>query len=298
MGKARYTDNWADDVREQMDSMLSALEKEGANKEKIEKYRKGYLREIKSAEAHEKEKQAQIAAFLKIIRKENCPIAAQKLRQIFYSTKTEGGTWKLPIMSFFASMSMQVLESKHITKTYSGDPDYKRFHKKITGLRDSLRDICQYMNDPDIRKYYEAKAYNDDEVSAHVILKSDKDFFRQVQRRGIELDCFLYSDKKPGRPSLKEFYNFVYQLARTYEEISGQKFTVLRHRESTGKNAGEYVPITPGHEFIYEAVRWTHEEFKDTDKGSDLRYTDKNIYNACEQAQKKLKNGGNKEKSA
>ncbi|HOO49700.1 MAG TPA: hypothetical protein PLK94_00275 [Alphaproteobacteria bacterium] len=293
MDKVRYMDCWVDDLREQMGRVMSTLEKEGASKEEIKKYKKGFLQEIKNAEKHKKKQQAQVTAFLKIIGKENCPKSAQKLRQIFYSTRTDEGYWTLPVLPFWGIKAMEAIGGQYIRKANSDNPDYKKFHKKITGLRDALRDICQYMKDPDIQKYYEVRAYNDKEVQAHITLKSDEEFFEQVRGRGMQLDMFLFEGKKLGRPSLKEFYNFVYQLARRYEEISEQKFTVLRHRESDGKNAGEYVPITPGHEFIYEAVRWICEEFKDTDGLPDLRYTDKNIYNACEQAQKRLKDDKN-----
>lgn len=226
---------------------------------------------------------------MEILGKENCPLAEKKLKQALFGDCEEGEI-ELSDARMSAQEVAQAINNKYIEKTYSEHPDYKRLYKKMEALRNALGDVYQYMNDPEVRDYFKSKDYEDEDILNNIIIKPGNDFLEKVNWCYMKLSTSLrFPKKKRGRPSIGEFKKFVYFLAELYEDISGKKFTIQRNREETGKNEGKYLPVTPGHKFVWEVVTWMHDSLVDRGIEYSFRYTDKNIYNACENAQKKLK---------
>ena len=102
---------------------------------------------------------------------------------------------------------------------------------------------------------------------------------------GLKIQQLLDNSKQPkGRPSLKDLYNYVFQLALLYKELSCKPFTLDKY---LNKETKEYAELTPGHEFVSRIISSLNSEIKS--KGCNYRYSSANIYNACLEAQKRLK---------
>ncbi len=80
-----------------------------------------------------------------------------------------------------------------------------------------------------------------------------------------------------GRPSLFSYYEFMLMNAKLYEQVSGNNFKVLRH-----KNEDFYEPITEGHLFLDRVNKILNHNRK-------YKYSSANLINACEKAVKRLK---------
>lgn len=235
----------------------------------------------------EKERQKQIKIFAKILGKNKCLLTHEKLEKTFYTIRKPGRTSVVPIMPGLAAFAFRALKNKQIKKVSKSKED-KIFDKKIQSLKSSLSKIVTLMSDSEIEAFYRYYARRDHEIPEKVIMDSYFNFQRNVMRESARLGVYLYEEKNPGRPSFPEFYDFVFKLVQTYEVISGNKFTVFRHKETSGKNKGKYIAVTDGHRFVCAGVEWMYKMF-DENKTIKKRYTDKNIYNACEAAQKHLK---------
>jgi hypothetical protein len=233
----------------------------------------------------EKERQRQIKIFAEILGKDNCTLTHEKLEKTFYTIRKPGRTSVVPLMPGLAAFAFRALKNKQIREL----PKDKIFEKKIHSLKSSLSKILTLMSDSDIEAFYRFYARRDHEVSEKVIMDSYYNFQKNVMRESARLGIYLYEEKNPGRPSLFEFYDFVFKLAQTYEDISGNKFTFFRHKETSGKNRGQYVAVTDGHRFVNAGIEWMYKMF-DENNAIAKKYTDKNICNACEAAQKHLKN--------
>jgi hypothetical protein len=234
-----------------------------------------------------------IETLLSILGKEDCSKTSARIRQAFgLEIEKEKASSKLETFSIVqmkAVKSAQYLISQANKNQASSNAAYKSFSKKIHGMKDALQKALKYANDPEIIKFLQHRAHRDEEVSPSVILASYEKLFGSMAKMGIELEMFLDDPNNAvGRPSLTEFYSYVYEVIRLYEELAKTKFTLLRHKESGDKNAGKYLPITQGHKFIYHAAQYANDLAKELN-GTVEGYTDNNIYNACEAAQLRLK---------
>jgi hypothetical protein len=84
-----------------------------------------------------------------------------------------------------------------------------------------------------------------------------------------------------GRPSLEQYYCYIESMAKLYEEISEQRFSLLRQKDSQGL----YLSVTDGHRFAELATELIHGRLETSQKG----FTDKNLLNACERAVKNMR---------
>lgn len=93
--------------------------------------------------------------------------------------------------------------------------------------------------------------------------------------------------KRPrGKPSLNNFYKFVYHIAKIYEELSSEHFTVQNHKDSKKG----YLPMTSGMDFVWTSIEWLHREAKAV-LDIEAQFSDQNIANACDKARTKIRKG-------
>lgn len=178
--------------------------------------------------------------------------------------------------------------------------NHVKFLKKITAFRDSLKESVKLMKDPAVAKLLKHKAnehakdqkilqrYHQMLNVRHVEHDAAKNYL-ETYHRMLELHeemsrAVLSNSHKmnKGRPSLETLYKYVYELAVLYKDLSKENFSIFRHKGEKG----EYEPVTDGHKFIYIAIQLLNNGA--LDEGYNETYTDKNIYNACENAQKRL----------
>lgn len=288
MAKSRAP-SYADELKAQMRFDLLKLTGDGASEKEIKECRRGYRSIIRQEVAAKKKESAQVKVFQEILNKKGCAATEQKIRQAFFTARSVNKTWCSAVLSMKAVWAMEALKVRQRRKRLSKNTNYQKSHRKLLKLRSSLLNVFQLMNDDDIYYFYITRACKDNEVSPEVILSTDLEFLKQVARRGFDLDLILNKEKTRGRPSYAELYSYVYQVVQLYEDITGLEFTLDKYKPIDGAERGQYLPITPGHRFVCEAVRWMHEEFSDAGINPKPEYTSANIYNACEHARKKLR---------
>lgn len=190
---------------------------------------------------------------------------------------------KFDVIYCIRNDALEFLRKKPKKTKDAKNPDFIEFHNKIESFRDSLQKSCLLMQDPIVKDFLLHQASKDPEISSNVIVEKYSDTYDKIRSLGIEMEIFLKSNRAAGKPSLRALYAYVYELAYLYESISGKKLSVLRYKD----DQGEYIAVSPGHEFVNKAIQFMNEEAKSNNFAS--LYTDKNIYNACEEAQKRLK---------
>lgn len=280
---------YSDELKERMRFDLLKLKGDGASEEEIKKCKRGYRSIIREEVAAEKKEKTQVRVFQEVLNKRRCATTERKIRQIFFTVRSINKTCIPAVLPMKAVWAMEALKARHRTKQLSKNTNYQKSHRKLLKLRGSLLNVFQLMNDDDIYNFYITRAYKDNEVSPEAILSTDLEFVRQVARRGFDLDMIIYKEKRRGRPSYTELYSYVYHLAQIYEDLTGLEFTLDKYRPTSGPERGQYLPITPGHRFVCEAVRWMHEEFSDPNIKPRPEYTSANVYNACDNARKQLR---------
>lgn len=77
-----------------------------------------------------------------------------------------------------------------------------------------------------------------------------------------------------GRPPNSEYKQFISRNIELYESLSKKLFTLFRHKS----HDGSYAPVTEGHGFAWAATQLLNQRL------DSKPYTDKNIYNACEES--------------
>lgn len=277
-----------------MKESLLRLKKEGASEEKIKKTEREFLSLIKARKTYEKEEEKQIRSFLKVLKKDTCKITEKKLRDIFFLPIGTAKTVSVPWINMRASKAIKSLEEANLEKMYTKSKTQKRQEKSLQKLRKALIDVAKLMKDPNVWEFYELHASQNHEVSRQTVINELIQFDRMTKRRILELNICLEKRKSTGRPSLQAFYDFVYDIAKIYEDLSGLHFKVDKQKGSIGDDAGKYLAVTEGHQFVCEAVKWLHKEFSDPaltiyPEYIKPEYSDKNIFNACEYARKKLR---------
>jgi hypothetical protein len=175
------------------------------------------------------------------------------------------------------------LRKEHIKSLSKDSFDYDKHSKKLNDFRKSLITSQELMRDKIIKDFLIGKANRNPEIDPLIIIKSYSKIYEGIRSLALEMELSLDSLKQKGRTSLKALHDYVYELASLYQKLSSKKFTVFRNIDGASCK-----PVSPGHDFVYEAIQLMNEESKND--GYEKSYTDKNIYNACEKAQKSLKN--------
>jgi hypothetical protein len=244
-----------------------------------------------SANSHSPEQH--LKNLLRILNKENCCQTQQKLREVFGWGEQEAiidGITMLSISYTKLSISLydnlNYLQNQEAKKASLQTNDYDRWMKKIKKFSTHLQQTIEHAKDPDLLKILVA---HNEEVSSDTIIKDINCTLHGVERINRSLSLLLREEEKSkGRPPLTELYEYIYEIASLYKNISGEPFTILRIKNTNEKGQKEeYSPITKSHLFACEALEIIHSMA--LDDGCHERYTDKNLYNACENAQKYLK---------
>ncbi len=276
--------SYAQELQEEMEIVLHNLKDRGASEAEIKACRKGFMSEIREEVAQEKREAEQVKRFQDALRKRGCKDTGLKIKKAFFPARKKNMTSSSSYLWICALQAMQELRARSIKKAFSKDPKSKKFLGKLMKLKNALHDVRDIMSDADIQRYYERRAYKQQEVSSSLILKSHNEFFKQVTQRELELSLVLDKEAKRGRPPNEGLYRYVYQLALAYGEITGDDFTLDKHKATSGPDKGKYIALTDGHAFVCEAVRWMHEEFMDEFAPDQQGYTDVHVFHACASA--------------
>lgn len=257
-------------LKESMNAQLALLEEKLRNartesaksvaKEIIASVRKRYKSNIRQALIDENKRTRQIKSFLKMLNKQRCPVAEKTVRLSLFGTERKN----LRQLAWAAS---DALEAGFWNEHLASDQGYKKQLKRIDKLKKLLMRVREFSDLKNMGFGWQGE------------------LFDYTERCLSNIESFS-SKGAQGRPSHKEFYAFVYETALLYQKVTGEKFTIYRHKINDAQDTKKYPPITPGHLFVAEAVRWVHEFRSAEAKKRGLQYNDKNIYIACENAQK------------
>lgn len=155
---------------------------------------------------------------------------------------------------------------------------------KLRKLQEYLGKAIQQFQDEDIGEYLRLRILEDSERSHSPTRNSYKHWYESLTFLHSDLEHFIMrSQNKQGRPSYQKFYEFVYQVALLYEELSNKHFT-----SDLFKDGEKYSPITKGMEFVWETVGWLNREARET-RGITDGFQSVTIAHACEAARTKLK---------
>lgn len=234
-----------------------------------------------------------IASLLSILGNTASPGAQTKLKKAFRGGCVPGkipGTETLitTILERRQYAAIGYLLSASTKKTVPQNPLYKKFIKKITRLRDALKESADLLVDDEVQIFIKDMANRNGEVSAATVMKFYKEAFEHNKKLAIELSFFLHEPNiAKGRPSFTALYEYILELAHLFEQVSSLPFSIYRHGADNAQGKRVYTPVTVAHTFVAEAVRYINEMA--IAEGSTVTYTDKNIYNACEAAQKQMR---------
>ena len=222
-----------------------------------------------------------VEEFLDILGKEDCEETRREIRLAFgfdpirMSGTLEDGTiikdgCTISDIQTRAGMALDALEARQIDH----DPNNYKHHiawiEKMNAFKDVLFEVLESVKDPEVSQVLVGFAQTDLDHPSKLVLDKHHAAFQTIESIANELKSILDEDKKVGRPSLKKFYDFVYEIALLYKKLSGQEF-------------GIYNNPSLGYKFVCLATEWMH-DLRETISISDLRYTEKNIENACEKA--------------
>lgn len=228
-----------------------------------------------------------VSELLNILEKSDCAETRDRVIGVFI-----GGSRDFGAFADFRLYAAEVMEALRLSTNRKMIPipimrNDRSFYDKVEKLTVSLREVVKLMKDEDIQEFLRYTDLDDRSPEPYPLIARE-DFIKQTKL----LYQTLYSVSKDrvrrsGRPSLLKFYDFVYQLLVLYESLSGKEFTIYRHAETQQTKGKTYLPITRGHKFVCVIVEWMHQN-SEISQSYGLRYTDKNIYNACEKAKTRL----------
>ncbi len=205
------------------------------------------------------------------------------IEEIFFDTQLTAGfpseQQKIKLRIKAALNGLIEIEQRALSKD---DAAYKKLMSKIGSFLKNTQELRELFEDPHIQKVVE-------ELGASVYGKNHQekcydyyfDLYEKLERAQNDFKRFLDPKLKPGRPELKGLNQLVSDLIDLYEELSGNKFTILRYPETMSD------PSTPGHQFVHEVIMYVNDLAKE--QGIDEIYTGSSIYNSCEKAQKTRK---------
>lgn len=268
-------------IHDLLRQMRTALEycRDAAASVDIEEVTKEYHQRIEIEINEEKSKNRHVETLLKLAKKEGCSNAKAVIKSTLWGAENQESI-TIPSIVFYAHDAFSKL---NFLKIKDGN-QVQAFNKKILKLQKALVDVKKLYEDREIQNLINYMTGDDQPTEVEQI----KGFENQIKKQLARLHLFLQNSKaEKGRPSIREFYECVYQLVCLYEHVSGRKFTIDRHKEIGTSGKGTYAPITDGHRFVVRGLEVLSEYVDLEAEGS--AYTDKNIYNACEKAQLRLK---------
>jgi hypothetical protein len=233
----------------------------------------------------EEEQKKRILILQKLLDKEDCPEAEKQLRGVFIGQKSDG----IRLCGYYEMIAFAMVEELNIRETFKEIQEKQEFADTIKALKDfkkSLEKVLAFQKNKNVERFFRDIANRDDEPPMGMTIKDHNEFFANTTLRLITLDQVL-KGQGAGRPSNNKLHEFVLYIAEIYQTLSGKKFTILRHRNTSGKNQGQYLPITNGHLFVCAAIDLAYFQCEDKDEQFP-RYSLENIYNSCEKAQKQL----------
>lgn len=165
----------------------------------------------------------------------------------------------------------------------------QEFLGEVKSLSSATLKLQEALDNPLIRSFFENHSEEDHYDDAVYPYRGG--YRSSVRALGqLQLMCIAVQDRyrQPrGRPSHDDLVGYVVEIAKVYEHLSKKKFTVFRHLDRS--QGGRAIPHTSGHKFVQKILAWTEkQDFGATSKTTV--FTTKNIYNACEAAQKILGN--------
>jgi len=177
------------------------------------------------------------------------------------------------------------IDAPETTKRFFQNPDNLQEIRKIKKKIDELRKLYKGSIFQD---YITVKSLEDDDhtrVMAWIEqchLQCDE--YLAHSDLLVSLDLKRYASKK-GRPSNKNLNEYILELAKLYQDLSGEKFTSDIHINDDNQN----VPITPGMNFVWVAIDSLY-HVNEIDKENDAIFPSSALSNACEAARSILKN--------
>lgn len=291
MNKGKVPSEFLSDLEMQKSIALEIAKEMYFDDYEINEIQNNFNKQIDMDREANKSQEMCASKLLKILGKEECEVTRSRIIEEFGGQNIQGMIM-FPRLLMLANDSMESLKLNYLRKTKSIPipKNAEEFYKKLDKLVKALDVVAKVGFDKDIQSLLRfMKDDHYDDLSEIEIVHNS--FFRKSLFLSECLGLFSNDKiKNSGRPSLSKFYDFVYVLAKLYEELSGNNFSIYRHSiiKSNKENVHrEYEPITPGHQFVWEAVQWMHEV---TQVGAELgmKYTDKNVYVACENARKRI----------
>lgn len=195
-------------------------------------------------------------------------------------------------LSFFGIKALQALIRQNAKAEARDSAGFDRFKKQTQRFKKHLEGVLGFIGSREGKQYFSYMTYRDAEVSYECRVKDYQRTFDGLQRMHLEVSAFTTSQASRGRPSLEALYDYVYHLAMLFEELSGQPFKLNKEAsepkdsERTKPEEKVYPALTQGHGFVYAVIEWLNDET--VQNGCDAQYTSANIYNACEQAKKRM----------
>ncbi len=160
---------------------------------------------------------------------------------------------------------------------------YKKLNLKISKLRDALEkdDLLPHLLTAEIvRATKKVPSDTGSEIFYKKVLH-DLDILQKSCFR-LSQDMIANTSER-GRPSLREFENYILACAKLFEKVSGEKFSILRHKN----NEGQYSSITNGHRFAEHCTRLLNRHADVQIKNLKF-YTYNNLLNTCEKTVRAL----------
>lgn len=193
-------------------------------------------------------------------------------------------TGELPDLFLKFSAAAAVLKKKAIKEAHQNNKRFQEYEKELLTFQKNLSAVVAQSNTPTIHAFLDGYAGKQRKVPVQGSKERLEDIFAELELIAKSAGESAGVSKFKRETSLKALQEYVLSLANFYTGISGEDFKILRHKDS---NTDLYKPVKPSHEFIWDAVQYLNACVKS--EGCNRQYTDKNIYNAFEAAQKMLK---------
>jgi hypothetical protein len=228
--------------------------------------------------------QEYIGKFLSIAGKDNCSKTEAGIKRAFgFGLKYKhSGASRIQRKAFEA---IGYLKYQEIKKQISVKSDYANFIKRVKSLKTELDKTLEYSADQEIIKLVQHRSLPLSELSLSDDSRLFESISKDMQKLSLRL-AILLDDRRSakGKPSIEEFYAYIYEVACLFQELSQNEFRVYRHES--------HEPITSGHAFANLATHYLNSLARE--RNCSAGYSDKNILNACEAAKKRLNTNAGK----
>ena len=218
-----------------------------------------------------------IQNLLAVLRKRDCSKTRSVISQRFGFES--GSASDIPLLMDFCIGDLGRWEQKQKRKH---DIETLRRFEKVDEFKVTLEKTIQFTDDPEISNilaHFAMEVEEDPRVGFELNNKTISGLMSMHrQMSAVNKDWTEGFTKVPK----KFFYDFVREVAQTYEETSGEKFT---HDRIKGEH-GIYLVVTPGHDFVRHSVNYLNLCAQSV--GHEENYSDVHEMNACEKARKWL----------